>query len=277
MAKIIQYQQVLENGGTLTLLPDPDFVNLAIPELQTVDTAQRYDVGTKWEFNGKVYFYAKTAGIVGTNLGAKPKYHQFGSYELIGAAAAAGDTEITMTVDSTDGIGSGTVIKDELKGGSVVIFPAAGAEYTFTRGIVRNDVQASAGGTFHVTLDAPIPKALTTSDYGEICASPWMNIVNGTNTVLDQGLTSCCGIACYYAASGKYVWVQTWGPCWTSPAATTGNADNNQRGVWLQGDGSFASHDNNADSLLGQYAGWVMYNDKGTGQGAPFVYLQIAR
>jgi hypothetical protein len=266
-----------ENGGVLTMPPNPSVICEDAPNISVPDDIKKYAIGTKWEYNDRTFRYSKAAGTVGPNMAVKPYNHQAIGYRSIQAAAAKGDTSIyiTTTANDDDGQGSGIFAENSLKGGIVIVYPAAGATYCFTRGIIGNSAIASYG-TIRLDLDAPIPIALTTSDYAEACQSPWYQVVLGTGCIISQQVQTGCGIPAVRATSGQYLWVQTAGPTWCSPAATTGNGDNNQRGVWFQADGSVCSEDNNSDAVLGQYAGWCMSQDYAGGQGAPFFWLGIA-
>jgi hypothetical protein len=272
MSKII-HSLVCDNGGILTNVVEPNIINMSIPKVYEPSDSQLYEIATKWEYNGRVYHYACASGTVGVNMGVKPYNHQDIGYSSIQAAAVAGATSIYVTTDTNDNY-AGVASKNELKGGTVNIFDATGAEYGFVAGIVGNPALA-AYGTLRLDLDTPIPFALTTSDYAEAIASPWYKVTLGTGTVIAQNVCSCCGVPAVRATTGQYLWVQTWGPCWVSPSATLGVGDNN-RGAWFQADGSLTDQDASLANL-GSYAGWVMANDHAAGQGAPFVYLQIAR
>jgi hypothetical protein len=265
------HQLICDNGGVLTSVPYPNIVNMSQPVVSTATDAKLYEIGTCWDFNNRRYRYARASGTVAPNMGVKPYNHQDVGYSSIQAAAAAGATSIYVTTDTNDNY-AGVATENELKGGSVVIFDATGAEYGFTCGIIGNPALA-AYGTLRLDLDTPIPFALTTSDYAEAIASPWHKVTLGTGTVLDQHVTSCCGVPAVRATTGQYLWVQTKGPCWVSPSATAGVGSNN-RGVWFQADGSITDQDASLGNL-GSYAGWVMANDHASGQGAPFIWLQI--
>jgi hypothetical protein len=272
MGKII-HSLICDNGGVLTNVAYPEIINMSQPKIYTPDDAQLYEIGTKWEYNGRTYHYARASGTVAPNMAVKPHNHQDVGYSSIQAAAAAGDTSIYVTTDTNDNY-AGVAAKNELKGGNVVIFDATGAEYGFTCGIIGNPALA-AYGTLRLDLDTPIPFALTTSDYAEAIASPWYLVALGTGTEIAQGVCSACGVPAVRATTGQYLWVQTWGPCWVSPSVTAGVGDNN-RGVWFQADGSITDQDASLGNL-GSYAGWVMANDHAAGQGAPFIYLMIAK
>jgi hypothetical protein len=272
---------ICENGGELHFVPNPNFINMAIPDISKPDTVQQYDIGTKWDFNGKTYHYAYAGGTVTPNMGAKIKNEQDTQQRAIQANAAQYATEITITTVSPDGPSyDGTFAKNYLKGGHVVVFPAAGMVYTFCRGIMGNDVLAAAG-TLKLYLDAPIPYAITTSGHAEVMASPWANVVPNTSTHVTDNLTACCGIPAVRATVGQWLWVQTWGPVWNSPHAGVGAAASDM-GVYMLGDGSFGEGYESTGIAhvigeIGQYAGWVMSTGYGGGQAAPFVYLQIAK
>ena len=269
-----RYELSSINSGKITLVPYPDFPNVAVPDLSKPDSSQMYDIGTEYEYNGKAYFYGYAKEAVAPNIGAKVYNSQDIAQVAIAVAAAQYATRIALTAGATDGLAHGGVFAlDYLKGGHVVVFPAAGAAYFFTRGIIGSSVLA-ATGTIYLDLDAPIPEALTTSGYAEAMASPWKNVVQ-TTTYLNEQLAACCGVPTCQIPITKYGWFQTWGPCWISPAATLGAGANN-RGAWLQGDGSLTDQDASLANL-GQLGGWVMSNDKAGGQAAPFVYLMIAR
>ena len=265
-----------KNGGTIYLVPDPDFVNLALPDVHTADTAQKYDIATKYEFNGRTYFYARAAGIVGGNLGVMPYNHQDVGYSVAAATSAVGATDISVTTDVNDNL-AGVAVKDELKGGTCVIFEKTlGVLYEQIFGILGNDALASYG-TLKIYLDAPLTQAFTIAvAYAEAIASPWAKVVASGGTVLSQGLCSCCGIPACHATSGQWLWVQTWGPCWASPAAVLGVGENNRDARWA-GNASLSDGDATGTTVISQRAGWVMANDHANGQGAPFVYLQIAK
>jgi hypothetical protein len=268
---------VHENGGIIFPVADPVIINEGFPDFSKPDDVQNYDIGTGLVYNGCAYFYGKAAGTVGPNMAVKPYGHQAVAFRSIQAVAAQYATSIyvTTTANDDDGSGSGIIVANALKGGKCVVYPAAGATYCFTRGITGNSALA-AFGTLRLDLDTPIPFALTTGDSAEAMASPWAKVVLGTGCVISQQVQTGCGIPVVRATTGQWLWIQTWGLCWCSPAATLGNADNNQRGAWFQADGSLCSEDNNADAVVGQYAGWVASQDYQGGQGAPFVYLTIA-
>ena len=272
----VSYPITCENGGIIYPVPNPNIVNMTQPDISVVDTAQKYDIGTKWEYNGRVYHYAYSKGTVGPNMGAKIYNHQDVKYSVAAATSPVGATDISITVDTNDGIGSAVFAKDYLKGGVCVIYDKTlGVGYEQIRGIIGNDALSGAG-TLKIYLDAPLSVAFTVAvGYAEATASPWAGIAPFGSTAISGERCACAGVPAVHATTGQWLWVQTWGLCWVSPSATLGTGDNNHLAVF-QSDGSVTDQDA-SNAAVGQTAGWCVANDYGAGQGAPFIYLMIAR
>lgn len=264
---------VLDNGGSIWLPPNPDKVNLTIPNLSLPDTSQQYDIGTAYLYNGKCYYYSYTTAIVKQRQLAETSYHQATAQAVIAANADIYATQIVLTTASGDGIASdGVFAKDALKGGHVVVFVAGsgGDDDDFTRGIIGNAALAAAG-ELTIDLDGPIPHALVhDTSVAEAIASPYAYIRLGA----DVARTKVGAPACY-AAAAKWVWVQTWGPCWIAPQSTVGVAG--LVGIVARHDGSLEPADSTVSSLISnQHLGYTMFPSSTSTQAAPFVYLQIA-
>lgn len=239
------------------------------------DTYQKYPIGTVMQLGIDKFVYGKAAGTVIPNFGAKIKNPQDVSQEAIGAAAAIGATTITLTLDNTDGPAyDGLLPANYLAGGRVVVFPAGNDPENFTRSILSNTAVTVNGSTatFDVELDAPIPIALTTSDVAEAIASPWAAVVPGTATRLTDNICSVCGVPTCKATSGQFLWFQVAGIIWVSPDAALGTGASN-RAARYNGDGSLSDGDDTNTTVIAQDGGWVVANDKGAGQGAPFVMM----
>jgi hypothetical protein len=270
---------VHDNGGVVTFVPRPLFPNYNPPDISKSDSLQAYDIGTKYEYNGKIYRYAKSYGTVAPNMGAKVKDPQeTGAARALFADVAAYATEVVVVLVSPDGPAyDGHMPLNYLKGGMVVFYPAAGMTYEFTRGIIGNTEIVTGHSDLNVTLylDAPIPFLLTTSATCEINASPWAAVCPNTSTKITDNLTSCCGVPTLRTTTGKWLWVQTKGPVWISPAASLGDNTVSNRGAWFQGDASLADGFATDTHGLQQYAGWVISNLVGGTQAAPFIYLNV--
>jgi len=239
------------------------------------DTVQQFPIGTVIQLGIDKFVYGCAAGTVLPNFGAKIKNPQDISQEIIGADAAIYATTITLTLDNTDGPAyDGLLPENYLAGGRVVVFPAGNDPEDFVRTILSNTAVTVNGSTatFDVELDAPIPIALTVSDVAEAVASPWAAVVPGTATKLADNLCSVCGIPTCVATSGQFLWFQIGGIIWSSPDAALGAGASN-RDARYNGDGSISDGDDVNTTLIEQRCGFVVANDKGAGQGAPFIML----
>lgn len=227
-----------------------------------------FNIGDSIRFGGKAFVLGRLgATITNTELGLKNSLAQSVSQAVLPAAVAAGATSMSITVGASDGAaGDGAVAANEMIGGQVVVFKS-GANTPFLRGIIGNTAVASGGGTMTITLDSPVPFALTTSDAAEAMHSPWYSLKQDNeigNPVL--------GVATVAGTSGQYIWVQTWGICFCSPQAAVGIAG--ATGLYWRHDGSLDVE--NADAYVSdQYAGFVLAENASHTQAAPFFMLQI--
>ena len=233
------------------------------------DGDKLYPYGSFMRLGNKEFVYAKAGGTLNTDLGAKCALRQSVAYATVAASALIHATSVVIDVGGADGDGSGNIAVDELEGGEIVFFPHS--QNSFTRGITSNTV-VSGGGEMTVGLDSPIPVALTVDvDHGECMASPYSDVQTLTDTK-----SSVMGMPTVAATVGQYLWLQVSGLTWVAPqgAVSTGN---NDRQVVFRHDGSIDQHDNSdANVKFGQHAGVIAQNARGDGQGAAFIFLQIA-
>lgn len=240
--------------------------------INEVSQVQRYRTGARMQLRSGVYHYAMANGILDPDFGAKIELPQTTSQEIIGAAAAAGAISIVLTLDNTDGpAGDGLLPLNYLEGGTVVVFAALG---TFTRGILTSTAVTvnAATATFTVTLDAPIPVAITIADVAEANASPYRSVVPSTDIMATREWCSVAGMPTRPTVVGDWTWLLTWGTFWASPDPAVGGAINN-RLVYFGGDGAVQAFVTVGG--IQQIAGFIQAADKGTGQGAPFITLQL--
>uniref|UniRef100_A0A6M3LMU0 Tail protein n=1 Tax=viral metagenome TaxID=1070528 RepID=A0A6M3LMU0_9ZZZZ len=233
-------------------------------EIYNADSTQLYPLGTRLQVDDRVFRYA-LAGTNGVNagFGAFYKCALAVSYEAAGAASVAGDTTMTITESS--------ITANEWKGGYVVMGHGSSAT-TQNRRIISNT--ASSGTTCTITLDGPIHVAGTHSV--EIIPSIYKNLQT-VSTEFD----GCAGVPAITTTTGKYFWVQTWGPCWIVPGgAGTPGSTSKERAVYFVGDGSI----NGAVGLVSeateahyrQYAGYIIQTDSAGSGGPPFIMLQVS-
>jgi hypothetical protein len=234
------------------------------------DTTQKYPLGTTIRLNGRTFIYAKASGTQNPDVGSHIAAGQHMAYATVAASAAAGVTSITADFGATDGAaGDGVLAEDELVGGYLLVFPHS--SNTFIRQIIGNTAVASGGGEVTIELDSPTPVAVVVDvSHCEAMASPYLNVISG-----NYPKAAIVGIPTYPATTGKYFWLQTWGPCWVSPQAEVGEADHDIQVVFRH-DGSIDEHDySDAYVTKEQHAGFVLTHAAAGTQGAPFIMLQI--
>ncbi len=250
-----------------------------IQDIDKASTSQVYPIGFGLKRRKNVFHYAYAGSTLAPGMGAKIKNPQEVSQTVLGAAASAGSRSIVLGLDNTDGpTYNGLLPANYLKGGQVVVFAALG---TFVRQILSNTAVTVNGGIayFTVTLDAPIPVAVAVTDVAEAIASPYACVVDAAHTKLGTGFAATIGVPTVAAVSGQFLWLATAGPWWVSPHAQVGVADSDKMAFFV-GDGSLGQgkevSPGGVDAgIIEQHAGFVLANDKGSGQGAPFIMLNI--
>lgn len=266
---------VITDGGRQLIRPawaggQEGWRNFAFPDVRDVDTVQKYPVGTKLVDGERVWYYCKSKGVTNADTAVENYYQQHVAYATVAAAAAKGDTSLTIDVANTDGAaGDGAIAANELAGGFVVIF--GHDDDTSTHRILENTAVAGGGGEMTLTLQDEINATLVVdADHAECMASFFSGVADG-----GDANKPIVGVAQAKAASGKWLWVQTWGPVWIPPQAAVGDAAHDFQVVFRH-DGSVDEHDyNDAYVTKQQHAGFVMAQANGGGQGAAFIMLQI--
>lgn len=192
-------------------------------------------------------------------MGAKQSLTQKIASCAVQAAYAAGVKTITITSATT-------CTEDELVGGEVIIFTAAGNQ-TFHRGIVHNTAM-TATATLTLELDSPIPVAITTGATAEVISSPYSAVTQTSNE-----WQPVMGMPTVVATTGNGLWLQVTGISWCAPEAQVGT-EANALEVCFGGDGALRTRD--AGTPGQQRAGMIIATAHGANsQGAPFVMLNI--
>jgi len=223
----------------------------------------------------RVFHYAKAGNVLDCGLGARHGFQQDIGLSAIAADAVAGEYNIIVTVAGGDGrrLG-GTILLNELVGGNIVIF-TADMTTTMNRRVVANTAVVGAGGPMTVTLDRPLSVNLAlATDHAEIIASRYLDVLGGLGGTDRQMVVGMPPIA---ATLGQYLWLQTWGPCWITPAVGHFATQESSLAMF-RANGSISEFDE-TDPVAGtqQIAGTVITPGIGGGQGAPFINLMIAR
>ena len=199
--------------GPLTWFSGPkDFSGAYNLGPYATESTQRYVYGTRFlDEDGSVFKYCNAgAAITNTQLAVHvTATAAVAVIEVFSAAAAIGSRTLL--------INEASVAEDQLAGGYINIFPAAGS--AMVRKIIANTT-SDASGYVTLTLNFPIDIALTTSDNHETWASPYAS-VSQANT---SGTLAFLGVPNVAAASSGKLWIKTWGPIFIAPQSGVGAA-----------------------------------------------------
>lgn len=152
--------------------------------------------------DGRVFRYAKAGAVdlVAGNMLQAPA--QIANHiALTPAAAAIGDTSITVTLGGT------AATAGQYAGGWAFISTTPGNGYAYP--ILGNPAQATTNGTLVVTLAQPLIVALTTSSRVDLQMNPYNGVIQTPITTLTG---SVVGNAPYIIAANEFGWIQTHGP-----------------------------------------------------------------
>ena len=227
---------------------------------------------SKWEIgdrtvlpDGRIFRYAKVTS------GGEAYAGQGCSFENViaisGSCAAAqviGDSQITFA--------SQTFSVDELRGGYIVIYSSDNSNVQ-QRGIIGNTVASSS--TVTIYLDAPLVANVAAAKFCEVLHNPYSSVK--TRSGEQDGYVSIAGVAAVEATALKYVWIQTWGPCWVPPGeAGVGGVTSERQLVFAIGGAVHPHNAAHATTKQQQHAGFIIQRDSSSNDGPPFVMLQIS-
>jgi len=189
----------------------------ALQDLQTVQATKNCKIGTRRvRWDGRVFRYAFGTNIM-TNIQQGIKFYDKIKITQTLPKRTQLVGESVVQIDS--GKGAAGVAKDELVGGYLMVHTGTTANHQF-RGIVANAL-ADANGYVEITVDFPFTIALATAGHGvEIFQNPYSNVHQD-----EDDYSSVAGVLCTVVpAANRYLWLQTWGPCWMNPYGTLGSA-----------------------------------------------------
>lgn len=264
-----------ENGGILTLPPNPDIINTSRPNVMAADSSKKYPLGTKFELGLRTYFYSYASGTCNSEWGAyKAKKTNTVAVAPTQADGAgdAGDYYVTVTIDTEIGVlTTGVLAENELAGGFIVVGNGS-AQHPQMFQIVSHPALASTGGSLTVKLDNPLTTAVTAATTTiELMESPFYCLkADGSGGDYVTFLGVCAPPA---VASGEYFWLQTKGPAWVTSDGNTCDSVKDRTIVW-QGNGSVVSSNDITVESGFQIAGIALDMSGSSASNAPFVYLQ---
>lgn len=241
-------------------------------DLYTRSAVKRYTIGTRRITpDGRVFRYAKAVDTLECDYGCTFNEGELFEYVALGSTQVVGDSEVSLVVSPGE-----VLAEDELDGGYISIF-LAGLGDSMNRGITGNTALAVDGAAITIYLDSPLDRVCTiTTDHAEVLANPWASVKNAH--VGGGSYASVAGLPNAPATVGEYVWIQTWGIRWMSPAHAGIGGGSHERSVYFDpGGGGIDEHTYGTSGYLDrQLAGFVVDKTSSGVDGAPFIMLQIS-
>lgn len=236
-------------------------------------TTQQYTLGTRLVTpDGRVFRYAKAVDQLECDYGCTFNNGELFEYVALGATNAVGDKQVSLVISAAAAV----IAKDELEGGYISIFKA-GLGDSMNRCITGNTAVALNGTAITIYLDDPLDRVATiTVDHAEVLANPWASVKNAHSG--GDGYASCAGLPNVPAAASEYLWIQTWGIRWMSPAHAGIGGGSHERAVYFDpGSGGIDEHSYSTSSYIDrQLLGFVVDKTTSGVDGAPFIMLQIS-
>lgn len=249
---------------------DGDIIpNLAIPDVYVLDAIQKYPIGAKFIDWNKVFYYgycSEKNSVAGRASGGMKNAAVVFEDETDAVVEPVGETEIVVTNPAND------VTKNKFAGGDYMPYTTTGLS---TYRILSNT--KAAGGKFTVTLERGLLVASTSgmtvrlsrNQYAELCCE----LPNA-----GKHYSSSMGVNLVEAEAGKWLWIQTYGPCYVHGGDELLGVDSADRMGYFHIDGSLLTPVNPAEGAVGnnlQIAGYAINRGDGTAS-AWYVFLQLA-
>ena len=202
-----QYTSGLRNlpDGSVMYLPGSTVFEMpgAIPseiDIFTIDTIQRYPLGTKLERGDNVFRYVEFGNTTaaGDMIQAEGPDGAHDDLDPSGGLVAVGSKVITISTAIT-------LVKDEYAGGYLVIEADAGAGYAYQ--VTANDADAAAGGAT-VTIRDGLAVAITSASDAKLVKSRYKEVIEMPATVTGLVVGASLGVG----ADGSFGWATTRGP-----------------------------------------------------------------
>lgn len=167
---------------------------------------QYHPLGTKaYSRDGGVYRYVQcgsSSALVAGNVIQAAASIGANHNRLTPAAAAIGDTQVTVTLGGT------AVTANQYAGGHVVVNTTPGLGYKYQ---IKSHPAADASAAVVLTLekDMPIQIAWTTGTEVTLVANPYKGVIQSPATTLTGRIVGCCQ---YIIAVSEFGWIGSGGP-----------------------------------------------------------------
>jgi len=266
-------QQSIEmHDGQYIVLPKwkggEDDVNrtLAIPDVYVLDSSQKYPIGTKFVDGDRVFHYGYIYSV------ASGADRTMGGMKNIATAKAVTFDAVEHAIGETELIIEDTTSTVNQWAGGYLMPRVSSAElgygnYSSFR-VLSNT--AHSGGHCTLTLDRGILHEIPASDDGFLNQNMYSKLsCQLPNAGKDDA--SSMGVNLVRAVASRWVWIQTWGPCYvTGGDELLGVAGECRTGYFHQ-DGTIYAP---SDPGCRQMAGYAINESDGTSTW--FVYLMLA-
>lgn len=244
------------NGKTLYMPPwyggGEEFGNLAIPDVYTLDTSQKYPLSTAFRDGLRTFVYTYV------NQGGYEVANPYGGYFIKTTATTKALTDALVTGAkgaSTIELnyGGSACAKDKYAGGMMGIKGLTTDGVRGSRYIISNTLKD--GSNYVVfTIDGTLPVALTGTDDFVLLENPYTAVKTysgdepGGSEFVD-GVMYVGGIVVSKVVDARYMWVQTWGPFFCIGIVNSFEGDAPpQQGIYVQ-HGAINRHPTNTSSV----------------------------
>jgi hypothetical protein len=240
------------------------------------ESAQRFLCGQRCiDDDGRVFKYAYSREVI------KPAYGAFNlfpvskhiTYAVLPAVTVAGQKKFLVTFPSTCGYANVGFAANELTGGYIVIGNNT-ATTTENRRISDNAVMGATTSTAYVTVDQPLFIAHAVTDGVEAYPNPYKYIGNTSSS----SYAAVMGVPTSVSTASKWIWLQTWGPCWVTPGGADASPGDtaSDRTAYFVGDGSVNFGTSLTVETGYQLAGFCIDTTASGTSAMPLIMLQIS-
>jgi len=265
-------QDAFAHGITCDLIFGGLLTGGTVQGINEVSATQNYLIGTRRVTpDGRVYRYSKSSGACWAGRGNKFILDMTAGidFTLLGDSQDVGDLEVTFAAATHPAFTA-----DALLGGLLLISDqdvGADQDKQVQQRVISGNDASLENAACTVRFAGGLVRAVTAATYAFCMPNPYTSIAYGSSSG-----TSISGVpASYVSATGKYFWLQTWGPCWLAPQDAVGKTAHSRQFVFRH-DGSIDIHDpSEATAEYQQHGGFIIDNNDAA-NGATFVMLQIS-
>lgn len=298
MVTKIQHDIRNSDGGRIYMPPyiggEENWGNLAIPDVYTADSIQKYPIGTKYVEGERVFRYGKIVGSSTSSPYSKicTKFLPTSAVATTVATtdvyrAVSGESEMTLHL-------AGKVV-NQYAGGYLLINDAAqvavGRHYS--RRIISSTASATVSGDADAvvfTLDKSLP--FTSTDVATavtVIENSWNKLYYRPQPGAWQSYWMFMGVCMpYVVAEDNYIWLQTWGPCGIENVTQSfEGAGYFEHQAYILGDGSIqvvpaggsvvkAGYEAAGHQLAGVMMADSYYSGTPVNEDHPFIFIMVS-